>query len=391
MKTIFFFLFIIPNLIISQGVENSDPKDVLVHNQGIVEQLAQVTSMGVNPYSSVFLTSVASKIGYSNEYVKTHPFYNNWFVVSIFGILFLFTLIIRPSLKLSKSLSILSSVDEQLEDNAILVINGIIIVVPVIISDSPASQTVLVEAGILSINLKTIFVLVLSTYYLIVVTVLRQFITFLIFLSPIPLLDSLFEGAKIVVTFIFVFISIYSPTTSFIIAIVLFIIGLLFYKRAKRLFSKFSYVFRFPIYNLFKNKRKILYDKNGGFSILTLTKMKTKKFNRGKILRLTIENDQVILTNERLFFPNKKEIINDKTCQITANNLNILIEFQDDIKLVLNRSYHKYLDEINEIIKPEKVIDKRTKFTKAKGFFSKVKNMFNKQEIKNFKQRFNHI
>ena len=389
MKKIFLLIFIISFHAYSQEEESISPQEVVAYNGGIVEQLAQMTSMGINPYTSVFLTSISSKFGYSNDYVKTHPFYNNWFVVALFGFLFLFTLIIRPSLGLSKSLSVIKMADEHLEDNAVLVINGIIVLLPVFIIDPVNGDRAVIEAGFLSISFKTLFIGFFTTYYLIVVIALRQFIDFLVFLSPIPFLDSVLEIGKMTMTTIMVFISIYSPMTSFIIALFFFLIGILMFGRAKRFGNKVTYIFKYPIFNIFKGRTKMLYNKENKFSVLLLTKEKTQKFKRGKILRLEKQGDEFKLIKKRLLFPNKHEIIDFKDCTLIPTNLDILVTTKEEINFVFNRSYHRYLGDISDVLKSDNIIDNRTKFVKTKGLFARAKNMFGKGDIKKFKAAFN--
>ena len=389
MKKIFLLIFLISFHANSQEEETISPEEVVAYNSTIVEQLAQMTSLGINPYTSVFLTSISSKFGYSNDYVKTHPFYNNWLVVTLFGFFFLFTLIVRPSLGLSKSLSVIKMADEYLEDNAVLVINGIIVLLPVFINNPEGADRVVIEAGFLSITLKTLFVVIFTTYYLIVVIALRQFIDFLVFLSPIPILDSVLVIGKITMTTIMVFISIYSPMTSFIIALFFFLIGIFMFRRAKRFGNKVTYIFQYPIFNIFKGKSKILYNKENKFSVLLLTKGKTNKFKQGEILRLEKDGGEFKLIKERLLFSNKYEVIDFKNCTLTPTNLDILITTKDDMNFTFNRSYHKYLEDITDLLESENVIDERTKFTRAKGLFAKAKNMFGKGDIKKFKTAFN--
>lgn len=119
MKKIIFLFILLPTILLSQDLEN--PENAISYNGTLIDQLAQVSSMSINPYTAVFFTSICSKFGIHNDYVKTHPFYNNWIVVSLFGFLFLFTLIVRPTLALSKFTSVLKLADEYLEDKAALV------------------------------------------------------------------------------------------------------------------------------------------------------------------------------------------------------------------------------------------------------------------------------
>ncbi|RRO12335.1 hypothetical protein [Flavobacteriaceae bacterium 14752] len=386
MKKLIFLLILFPTILSSQELEN--PEDIISYNGTLIDQLAQVSSMSINPYTAVFFTSICSKFGIHNDYVKTHPFYNNWIVVSLFGFLFLFTLIVRPTLALSKFTNVIKLADEYLEDKAALVINGVIIILPIILSSNPSNDEVVLQAGIFSLDFKSILIIIATTYYLMVVLAVKYFIELLIFISPVPLVDSFLEVFKIVLTVILVFISIYSPVMAFIISLIFFIIGLFFYQRAKRLTDKVVYLFIYPVFDLMKNSDKILYDKENDLSIKILLINKTNKFKKGKILRLTKNNNEFGLEQKKLIRPNKFEPLEIKNCDIIQTDFNISIVAEDGTNFLLNRSFNKHIDFLIKEFDTENLIDKRVKLTKAKSFLGKIKNLFSKSDLKNFKMNF---
>lgn len=392
MKKFLFFLLLFPVILSSQDVlspeETLNPEDVVSYNATLIDQVAQVSSMSINPYTAVFFTSICSKFGMHNDYVKTHPFYNSWLVVTLFCFLFLFTLIVRPALASNKFTTPLKLADEYLEDQAALVINGVILIIPIILNNNPINEEIVIEAGIFSMDFRSILVVIATTYYLIIVLAVKYFIDLLIFISPIPFIDSLLEIIKIVVTIILVFISIYSPVLSFIISLIFFVISFFLYKRAKRFTDKVTYLFIYPVFDLMKNSNKILYDKEDELSIKVLLRNKTNKFKKGKILRLTKINGEFRLEKKRLIRQNKFEPIEIKNCDIVQTDFNISIVAEDGTNFLLNRSFNKHIDFLSKEFDTENIIDKRVKFDKAKSFFGRIKNLFSKNDLKNFRVNF---
>jgi len=199
-----------PFLLIAQESENAI-RAVNV-NGGIIAQLAHLLPMGINPYATVFFTSVLSKMGIHNDFVATNPFFDNWTILIIFGSLFLFTTLVGTVFKTNKATAVIGLADNYLSNHAAVLINIIVMLAPVLFLSE--NQSTVQEAGVISFSFKTILILIVSVYFLIVITTFRFFIDILIFLTPIPFIDSILEITKLVLTIVFIGFSIFFPALS---------------------------------------------------------------------------------------------------------------------------------------------------------------------------------
>ncbi len=361
-----------------------DPMETLDANEQFIGQFAQLAPMAVNPYVTVFITSFCSKMDLHNDYVKTNPFFNNWFVLGLFGLLFGYTAIVGSIWKVGP-LSPMGIADNWLSGKAALVIQGIVVITPTVLSSTPELETTVVEAGLVTMSLKTILILTVSLYYLIVVMTVNFFIDILVFLSPIPLVDLILNILKIVFASVLVIVSIISPLASVIIAGCIFIFSLLLYRRAKRMVNKTKYLMVYPVLNMFRNKEKVL--TNGqDLSILVLTKKALGKIKKGRIVRLEKKEGEFMLTQSRFLLADRIQKLELRNCHLSQTHLDIYL-FDDlgDVSLILNRSYHKCIDELAEQLKVD--IVKRASFNLnvKKGFLGKMKGLFNKSDIKELK------
>ena len=385
MKKALLILLLLPLFLIAQD-DNLEIQGAITQNSDLIEQFAQLAPMGINPYATVFITSLCAKLGFHNSFVATNPFFNNWFVLILFGLLFSFTSIVGTLFKTNKATAPLAIADNYLSNKAALIINGFVMLAPTFLSNNPVGNEIVYQAGFLSIDFKTVMILIASMYFLIVVMSVRFFIDILIFLSPIPLIDSFLEVFKIIITIGFVIISIFSPMLSVIIAGLMFLVSIFFFKRSVRLVNKTKYLIAYPILNIFRNKDSVL--TNGeSFSILVFTADKTSKIKKGQIVRLEIQDDKFWLIKRRFLLSNIKEEITFKGCQLSQNQLNInLITETGEVFLIINRSYHRYIDDLSKTMNVE--INKRSKSLNINlnnTFMSKLKNMFNKKDIAELK------
>lgn len=382
MKKLITLILLIAIPVLSFSQDNSEEiQETLNQNNQIIEQLSQVAPMSINPYTAVFLTSACSKIGFHNEYVSTNPFYNSWIVLIIFGSLFLFTSIVGTLFSTNKPTDTINKVDDYLQNKAAIIINGVITLLPALTSDSISNSDLVYQAGFISIGFKTLLVLVISSYFLFVIMTVRLFIDFLIFLSPVPFIDSALKISKNILSILLVVVSVISPMTSFIITVIMFIVSLFFLKKAQKLISKVKYLVIYPMLNMLKSKQKVL-SKGEDFSILIYNSAKYNKFKNGQILRLEKKGDNIVLIKNRIFRSNIEEILPIENLSLHQRHLDIILSDNDSLKLLLNRSYHKYIDEISETLGVE--IVKRTDFNilnKGGSIFKKVKNMFNKNDF----------
>ncbi|TCI91352.1 hypothetical protein [Tenacibaculum sp. M341] len=375
-------LLSIPFLLIAQ---HASPMAAVDSNSSLVSQLAQLLPMGINPYATVFLTSILSKMGIHNDFVGTNPFFDNWLILGIFGILFLFTALVGTVFKTNKATAVIGLADNYLSNHAAIFINIIVMIAPAIFTQT-AEHPAVQEAGIFSIGLQTILVLIVSVYFLMVVTTVRFFIDILIFLSPIPFIDSILEVAKIVVTVLFVLISVFYPTFSVILAVITFLIALSMYRKSVRMVNKTSYLFIHPVLQLFKKKTTLL-ERNNTFAIRVYCATKTKKFKKGTIATLTEKSNTFVLTKKRFFVNTIEEVIDINDLSITEGKLSSKIKNGDDsFTLLLNRSYRKHLESIANTLGIHFESKQKTTATEKKtALIGSVKNMFDKNDIEELK------
>ena len=336
-------LLILPLLLVAQ---ETTATSTIHQNTGFASMLAQLLPMGINPYATVFLTTVFSKFGLENQYVATNPFFDSWIVLLIFGGLFLFTSLVGTVFKTNKATAAIGLADNYLSGHAAIIINVFVILAPTFFTSS--ETTVLQEASFLSVSLKTLAILIVSIYFLVVVSSVRFFIDILIFLSPIPLIDSILEIAKIVVTFFFVLLAAIFPMTSAVIAVIIFLFSLVFYKRSIRSINQTKYLFVYPILNFFKHELEM---EETNFSIPVLIKVKTKKFKKGTVVQLKKDEGKVFLEQERFLAPNKKEAFNVSDCFIQPGQLKSKITNDSgSILILLNTTYYRYIPAIAAIL-----------------------------------------
>lgn len=384
MKKLLLILLLLP--LISTAQESShEIQATLTHNSNLIDQFAQLAPMGINPYVTVFMTSLCAKIGFHNEFVATNPFFNNWIILILFGILFLFTALVGTIFKTNKATAPIALADNYLSNHAALIINGFIMLTPTLISNNPMHNEIVYQAGLLSINFKTILILMASMYFLIVVMSVRFFIDILIFLSPIPLVDSFLEIFKIIISMVFVIISIINPLLSVTISVFMFLIAIIFYRRSIRLINKTKYLILYPILNIFRNEHKIM--TNGhSFSILTYVGKNTVKMKRGKIVRLEKQDDKFFLIKRRFLLSNVTEEISFANCFLSQNHLNICLTNETgSLLLILNRSYHNFIDDLAETLNIKINKKAELKLNLNNGYMDKLRNMFNKKDIADLK------
>jgi len=336
-----------PLLLIAQEFGSNSATSTIHQNTGFAALLGQLLPMGINPYATVFLTSVFSKFGLENQYVATNPFFDSWIVLIVFGVLFLFTSLVGTVFKTNKATAAIGLADNYLSGHAAIIINIIVILAPTFFG-SPAEPEIIQQASLLSVGLKTLMILIVSIYFLIVVSSVRFFIDILIFLSPIPLIDSILEIAKIVFTLFFVLLAAIFPTASAVVAVIIFLFSLIMYKRSVRLVNKTKYLFVYPVLDFFKSEPEFTEE---NFSVPVYLKMKTKKMKKGTIAKLIKEDGKLFLVNERFFGPNTKETIDLSDCFIQQSHLRSKITNEDGNKLlILNTSYYKHIAVIASIL-----------------------------------------
>jgi len=373
-------LLLTPLFLLLQN-QATDAGNALSQNGDLIAQLGQLAPMGINPYIAVFATSVFSKLGIHNDFVANHPFYDSWIVLILFGVLFVYTAVIGTIINSSKIAKPFGLADSWLTDKAGIIIQIVITLIPAFMSTEQQLESTVVEAGILSITLKTALIVVASIYFLIVVSTVRLFIDILIFLSPIPMVDAVLNIIKIFFTIALVLISIFSPITSFIITIALFLIGLLMFNKARRLVIRTKYYMIYPIMNLFSSdKIENNLQKDQSVKALTLSKIGTIK--KGRVVILLQRDNQTILKKHRFLLPAREEIIDLGEATLSRKRIKIEIGKQQKPLIALNRSYFKYENSIATIFNLNVEGTSEQTESRTTGIWSKMKALFSKDDLK---------
>jgi hypothetical protein len=136
---------------------------------------------------------------------------------------------------------------------------------------------------------------------------------------------------------------------------------------------------------MFRSKETILTD-GKNLSILVLTNTKIGKLKKGVIVRLKETNDGVQLIKKRLLLNNINQVIDLSDFHFNQNHLDTIMTNEDEnTSLVLNRSYHKYLDELSEKYNIEIRNKRERKLNVKMGLIKKIKSLFNKSDLAELK------
>ena len=377
-----------PLLLLAQSQEELN--NALNSNEILIQQLGQLGPMAFNPYITIFTTSLFSMLDIKNQFIATNPFFNNWFVLITSGILLSFTSIVK--LFGDKINGPLRTVINFLDNKASVIITCMIIITPTVLGFQEQEDLVLYQASFVGVTIKMLLILIASIYYLTVVMAIRLFIEILIFLSPIPIIDTLFEIFKIVFTVGFVVLSIFYPTVSFIFSIFIFLISLILYRRAKSSINKIKYLIIYPILKFLSSDKNSLVELQPQSKLLDridlsipILIVKNKfGYKRHSILWLINSEKKNYIVQKKIFRKPKINQIELKNCYIKKGLMYSRIESKDkETVLFLNKNYSAHLKIIAEklnIIFKESGNDKN-----EKSLWLKLQNSISKEEKKELK------
>ncbi len=348
-------LFGIPILLYAQSsIESS-----LLQNASVVEAVSLISPMAISPFWTLFLTSLASNFGFGNEYIATNPMLANIYIVIASFILVLITTIPNLS-KFSKPLGLAA---KFLENKAGYFIYILTLIAPYLMQASGNSNIEMSGFAIGGYEIpSSIFIIALLAipYFLVVVTV-RYFLEILIFLSPIPLLDALFEFAKKVFTFGLVLIYFFFPKFGLILTLLIFVAAFFLFKKAKKFSNFFQYIYVEPMFSKLFGKDKTMVSENIPNKIkaelpninLAIEGLTGKKYGAipAKSSVWFIKNeDDLFICQSKLF---RKPIVQQVSLQ---GNLrlgkevyyHVIDNESNDFKLLVNNTYKEVIPEIVE-------------------------------------------
>ena len=244
------FLLLPVAVIAAQNIQA--PEHVFYTNQHITEMLGQLSPMAISPFFTLFITCLFTKLSFSNDFIATHPIYDNWFVLLGSFMLFMITLLPKLFSKLAGPIPIMAN---YLENKAGMLISVLIVLLPIF---APASDKVAsyFAAGFFT-DYATLYILFLSVVtlgYLMVIMSVRLFLEILIFLSPIPFVDTVFEFLKLGLTAAMVLLGIFFPTVAFIFSSFIFLISLAVYRKSRSTIRRIRYLLLQPVFDTLFSK-----------------------------------------------------------------------------------------------------------------------------------------
>lgn len=235
------FLFMLPLLAIAQ----EDPNLAIEENSNLIQSLGLLGGIAIAPFAALFVTSLVSVLGLGNEFIAENPVLGNWITVVISGILTFAPLL--P--KLLKSTAVIGQAIDWLNDRAGAVVGLIVLISPYFTQALEPTATEAVTLGFMDFGTSPYLYITLAVAipYLIIVMTVRSFFGILIFLSPIPTLDAIFEVAKQGLSVGMVLLYLAWPEGALFMSAIIFIISFFLYRKAKRLMAFFSYLYLKPI------------------------------------------------------------------------------------------------------------------------------------------------
>lgn len=110
------------------------------------------------------------------------------------------------------------------------------------------------------------------------------------------------------------------------------------------------------------------------------------KIKKEVIVRLQEKHNSFELIKKRFLLPNVTEKINLNEFKLHQNHLDIILSNKDETKsIVLNRTYHKHIDELSKDYKIEISQRKELKLNVSNSFIKSIKSFFNKSDITELK------
>lgn len=369
MKKITLLIFLAPLLIFAQDSLQFIEADIS-RNQMLLDQFSVLTPIAINPYLAIFITAIFSKFHIHNEFVASNPFFDSWVITAITGILFVATAI--PKLIGDKLTGPIRTTINFLDNKAAYIITIILFATPKLMNTSPALEDL--ESSYNTMGMGTILIIFSSLYFLMVVMTVRLFLEILIFLSPIPIIDTFFEISKVFFTVSFIGLSIYSPKIAFIFSALIFLIALIFFRKAKRLITKIEYLVVDPILaKIFKSKAEIF--QQNCLSFRVLLGQKTNKHRKNSVVFLKEENGKFYYERKRFLFQLIKEEVNLDNCKLEKNSYQFTIENESN-KFIVSLTYSS---KISELCKYLNIPIETPNESKANNFFNKLRSIFDKK------------
>lgn len=225
----------------------------------IAEALAPLASLSISPYFGFFTASGISILA-QNDIINAPPFLKNNRIIGNYYALTIFFLltVLTTFSSFFSTIKIAGVIISYLEDKSSLLIASLLYVIPFIIGSTDIAETVQsaqpLHAGFTDMNPWLLFAAGVVNLYIIQTT--RFALDVLTFITPVPLLDKVFEIAKMAFSAFMVLLYILNPWIPFVILICMFIFCALIYKiiRVRNVYFINMYIKPFLLMKIFNRQ-----------------------------------------------------------------------------------------------------------------------------------------
>jgi|GEM_PF-1930461 len=251
LKPLASFIFLIPFIIYAQV----NTSDIIGHNKEVLETFGLFGSASISPFFTLFLTSCASRMGFSNSLLQTNPLLGSDLV--FFGSLFFSIITTFPNLlKMFRPLGLAGQV---IEDWLVIILTFVLLTFSI---TEILGIEIVDRAYAVPLSGSFILVYLVAIPYYIIVSTVRFSADLLIFISPIPLVDAFYDGFKKFICFLLVCINLLMPYLGLFISAIIFFIAYLLYRKAKSKLYYNQYIFLNPaVKKLFGKQAPLLNEK----------------------------------------------------------------------------------------------------------------------------------
>jgi len=360
------------SLLFSQNPDNEKADEAIKQNTNIIldnidilEVFGPVLPIALSPFFGVAITSLASIMAaegvFKNEFLATHPILSNWWIMSIFLILTILTALPKYT-KITGQLGLFIA---KIEDYAGLIILVIIQIVPSLFNSEPSDNiTVIYNSRFIEVSYGTL-IAAASVANMYVIKVVRYFFDFLIFLSPIPSIDSIFDTIKKSSIILLIGLYVINPLLAFFVNLFVFILSAIMFGWINRRVVYFENIYINPLKIKIYKKPPSLIDehlpqkiaKNHEFIQFAIKAFPLKRmgtFKRKMKCWLISDNNSLFLYENRFLLKPRVLDLNKGNYQLNIGQDIFWFRIEEaqkyyKLKLDISNQYKSYYEEIKNI------------------------------------------
>jgi hypothetical protein len=334
-----------------------------------IQVLAPLAPVALSPFFGITClsgTSILCNMGVlpKNEFLMGNKALNNWLVFGVFLILSIATSLPKMT-AVSKGFG--QAID-QLETYAGIISYFGIYYLSSMGQDEAAKQVVY-AAGIISFTKGTLL-MIAAAINIIVINTVKYFFELLIWISPIPALDAMFEAANKTVTAVLAAVYAFNPYLAMILNIILFLICLVIFNWARRNVSYFKAMLIEPIIAKLLGKTNVstpphikakisVFVEQGEPLLKVFPTKKIRKIKKKEMCYLTTGKAGLFLVKLRLIRQPKIEKLETANAQIEliagliSNTIEIASqEITKPVVLAFSKIYNKQIESFAAVLRP---------------------------------------